>query len=224
MSRVLNLEKFNQLYTYTFPIEALEQLQYRTYQTNEYILKTGEEIDGLYFLIEGKYYVSSLEITGKELLLRYSKKPAILGDIELLEQCTIQSNCIAAEKCEFIYVPLTTYNRYLKHDAGFTQLMLKELAYKLKTCTISSRVNALFPVSVRLAAYYCTVALTEANSDYISSNKLDEVASLIGTTKRHLNRILKGWVGEGTIHREGDFIQILNWEKIKYYSNDVRFE
>ena len=220
----MNLEKFTRLYTYTFPNEVLEQLQYRTYHKNEYILKTGDEIDGLYFLIEGKYYVSSLEITGKELLLRYSKKPAILGDIELLEQCPIQSNCIAAEMCEFIYVPLSTYNRYLKHDAMFTQLMLKELAYKLKTCTISSRVNALSPVSVRLAAYYCTNASTKANSEYITSNKLDEVASLIGTTKRHLNRILKGWNEEGIIHREGDHIQIVNWEKIKYYSNNVRFE
>ena len=182
MSRALNLVKFTQLYTYTFPKEVVETLQYRTYQTNETILKTGDEIDGLYFLLEGKYYVSSLEITGKELLLRYSKKPAILGDIELLEQCPIQSNCIAAEMCEFIFIPLTIYNRYLKNDADFAQLMLKELAYKLKTCTISSRVNALSPVSVRLAAYYCTIASTQASSEYITSNKLDEVASLIGTT------------------------------------------
>ena len=224
MSRALNLEKFYQLYTYTFPKEVLESLQYRTYQTNESILKTGDGIDGLYFLIEGKYYVSSLEITGKELLLRYSKKPAILGDIEILEQCPVQSNCIAAEKCEFIYVPLSTYQRCLQHDAAFTQLMLKELAYKLKTCTISSRVNALSPVSVRLAAYYCTVVSTQASSEYIASTKLDEVASLIGTTKRHLNRILKGWNDEGIIRRDGDQIQILNWEKIQFYSNDVRFE
>nr|WP_232337081.1 Crp/Fnr family transcriptional regulator [Lysinibacillus timonensis] len=220
----MNLEKFSQLYTYTFPNDVLEQLQYRIYQTNEYILKTGDEIDGLYFLIEGKYYVSSIEITGKELLLRYSKKPAILGDIEIFEQCTIQSNCIAAEVCEFIFVPLVIYNHYLKNNVGFTQLLLKELAYKLKTCTISSRVNALSPVSVRLAAYYCTIASTKSNSEYIISNKLDEVASLIGTTKRHLNRILKGWNEEGTIHRDGDNIQILNWGQMEIYSNDVRFE
>lgn len=220
----MKLEKFVQLYTYTFPNEVLNQLQYRSYQTNEYILKTGEEIDGLYFLIDGKYYVSSLEITGKELLLRYSKKPAILGDIEVLEQCTIQSNCIAAEVCGFIYVPLTTYNRYLKNDIEFTQLLLKELAYKLKTCTISSRVNALSPVSVRLAAYFCTIASTKVQSEYITSNKLDEVASLIGTTKRHVNRILKQWVEEEAIYRNGDYIQVLNWDKIELYSNGVRFE
>ncbi len=224
MSLFMNLEKFKSLYNYEFPDEVLNQLQHRTYESNDFILKTGDEIDGLYFLIEGRYYVSSLEITGKELLLRYSKKPSILGDIETLDQCTIQSNCIAIEKCEFIYVPLNLYEKYLKNDIDFTQLLLKELSYKLKTCTISSRVIALSPVSVRLAAYYCTIESTHLNSEYITSNTLDEIASLIGTTKRHLNRILKHWSEEGSIHRNGDNIQILNWGVINKHSNGVRFE
>jgi len=224
VSSIMNLEKFNQLYTYTFSDEVIKELQQRTYKRNEYILKTGDEIDGLYFLIEGKYYVSSIEITGRELLLRYSKKPAILGEIELIEECIIQSDCIAAETCEFIFIPRSTYKKYLQQDSNFTQLLLKELAYKLKTCTISSRVNALSSVSTRLAAYYCTLESIHLSSDYIETRTLDEVASLIGTTKRHLNRILKQWSEEEIIYRNGDTIQILNWEKMKQCSNDVRFE
>lgn len=220
----MDLEKFIQYYTYKFPNEVIKDLQLKKYQRNEYILKTGDEIDGLYFLIEGQYYVSSIEITGRELLLRYCKEPAILGDIELIERCIIQSNCIAAESCEFLFIPLHTYTKHLQHDADFTQLLLKELAYKLKTCTISSRVNALSSVSTRLAAYYCTLASVETSSDYIETRTLDEVASLIGTTKRHLNRILKKWSEEKAVIRNGDTLQIINWEKIKQYSHDVRFE
>ena len=109
----MDLDKFAEHYTYKFPNEVIKVLQLKTYQRNEYIVKTGNEIDGLYFLIEGQYYVSSIEITGRELLLRYCKKPAILGDIELIEQCMIQSNCIAAENCEFLFIPLHTYKKYL---------------------------------------------------------------------------------------------------------------
>lgn len=218
------LQKFTKLYAYTFPNEVISEIESRTYGPKEMILTTGEEIDGFYFLIEGKYYVSSLEITGKELLLRYSKVPSILGDIEVFEQCEIQSNCIAAQPCEFVFVPLHTYKNCLQNDAQFTHLLLKELAYKLKTCTTSSRVNTLSPVSVRLAAYYCTVASGKPDSEYIFSNKLDEVAALIGTTKRHLNRVLKQWHDEGTIHRQGESIHFLNWDIIHRYSEGVRFE
>lgn len=85
----MDLEKVAQHYTYKFPNEVIKELQLKTYQRNEYIVKTGNEIDGLYFLIEGQYYVSSIEITGRELLLRYCKKPAILADIELIDRCML---------------------------------------------------------------------------------------------------------------------------------------
>ncbi|MEK4427405.1 Crp/Fnr family transcriptional regulator [Solibacillus sp. FSL K6-1523] len=220
----MNLKSFRLIYDYTFTEEIIHEITMRSYLPNEYILKAGEELDGLYFLIEGRYFVSSLEITGKELLLRYCQKPAIMGDIELFEGCFIQSNCIAAEKCDFIFISRFVYEKYLKYDSDFNQLLLKELAYKLRTCTISSRVNALSPASVRLAAYLCTIESTSHFNNYIRTNTLDDVASLIGTTKRHLNRILKEWSDAAIIERTNEEIQILHWEKIKEISESVRFE
>ncbi|AQY42662.1 helix-turn-helix domain-containing protein [Bacillus thuringiensis] len=58
----------------------------------------------------------------------------------------------------------------------------------------------------------------------MKTNSLDDVASLIGTTKRHLNRILKNWKEDGIIKREENRIQILNMDKIKEISENVRFE
>ncbi|MEG0261299.1 MAG: Crp/Fnr family transcriptional regulator [Lysinibacillus sp.] len=220
----MDFKKFHLIYGYTFTNEIIHEITIRSYLPNEYILKAGEELDGLYFLIEGRYLVSSLEITGKELLLRYCQKPAIMGDIELFEECSIQSNCIAAEKCDFIFIPRFIYEKQLKYDSNFNQLLLKELAYKLRTCTISSRVNALSSASVRLAAYLCTIESTSLFNEYIRTNTLDDVASLIGTTKRHLNRILKEWSDAAIIERTYEEIQILNWEKVKEISESVRFE
>lgn len=168
--------------------------------------------------------VSNLEVTGKELLLRYCQQPAIMGDIEIFADCLVESNCIAVKACEVLFVLLELYEAHLKFDSKFNQLLLKELAYKLRTCTISSRVNALSPVSVRLAAYLCTVESQSLLNQYIKTNSLDDVASLIGTTKRHLNRILKNWKEDGIIKREENRIQILNMDKIKEISENVRFE
>lgn len=220
----MDLITFSYLYNYEFQREYHSKISLKTFQQGEYILKAGDEIDGFYFLINGKYYVSSLEITGKELLLRYCQVPAILGDIEVFERCTIQSNCIAAEPCKFIFVPYHLYENTLMHDSQFTQLLLKELAYKLRTCTISSRVNALSSASVRLAAYLCTIESTSLFKNYIMTNTLDEVATLIGTTKRHLNRIVKQWIDEGIAKRNEEQIEILDWKRVKAISENVRFE
>lgn len=138
-----------------------------------------------------------------------------MGDIEIFADCLVASNCIATEPCEILFIPLEVYETNLKFDSNFNQLLLKELAYKLLTCTISSKVNALSPVSVRLAAYLCTLEYPSHVNQYIKTNSLDDVASLIGTTKRHLNRILKNWTEKEIIDRKEKGIQILDWDKIK---------
>lgn len=215
---------FRSIYDYTLSKELISSIFVRTFQPNEIILKAGDKIDGLYFLLSGRYMVSSLEVTGKELLLRYCQQPAIMGDIEIFADCLVASNCIATEPCEVLFIPIEVYETNLKFDSKFNQLLLKELAYKLLTCTISSKVNALSPVNVRLAAYLCSVEFPSHVNQYIKTNSLDDVASLIGTTKRHLNRILKDWTEKGIIKREEKEIQILDWDKIKEISENVRFE
>lgn len=219
------LKQFTTIYDYSIPNDMEQEVTIRTYQSNDYILAAGEEIDGFYFLVSGKYFVSSQEITGKELLLRYCQVPAIMGDIEILEGCLIQSNCIAAELCSFVFIPKSLYEKKLKYDTAFTQILLKELAYKLRTCTISSRVNALSPANVRLAAFLCTVASNaDSKTSYITTNNIEETAALIGTTKRHVNRILKQWIDQGIVERDNEEIRILKWNKLEEISEDVRFE
>lgn len=210
----MNQNLFRSIYHYTFTKDLISFLSVSTFQPNEFILKAGDKIGGLYFLLSGRYIVSNLEVTGKELLLRYCQQPAIMGDIEIFTNCLVESNCIAVEPCEVLFISLEVYEAHLKFDSKFNQLLLKELAYKLRTCTISSRVNALSPVSIRLAAYLCTVESPSLLNQYIKTNSLDEVASLIGTTKRHLNRILKDWKENGIIKLEENGIQILNMDKI----------
>lgn len=217
-------QQFHSIYHYTFPKDLIPTLSVKSFQPEEFILKAGEQIDGIYFLLSGKYMVTSLEVTGKELLLRYCQRPAIMGDIEIFTDCLIESNCIAVERCDILIVPLESYEKKLKFDSEFNQLLLKDLAYKLRTCTISSRVNALSTVGGRLAAYLCTVESPSCLNQYIQTNSLDDIALLIGTTKRHLNRILKDWKEKGLIKQEGNTIHILNWKEIKGISENVRFE
>ncbi|MEC1177480.1 Crp/Fnr family transcriptional regulator [Metasolibacillus meyeri] len=208
---------------YTYFSENLQQAEIRTFEKEEPILLAGEEIDGLYFLLEGSYNVLSPEINGKELLLRKCTPPAILGDIELFQHCLIQSNCIAKERCTFLFITQQAYEQTFKFDADFTQLLLEELTFKLKTCTTLSRVNALSAVAVKFAAYLCTIESSDIANDYLKVQNLQEIAALIGTTSRHMNRVLQKWAEQQIIERHDDTIHITDWQAIQAISEDIRF-
>lgn len=221
MKETINL--FEQNYGFEFQDISLDKFQIRRYEENEPILNVGEEIDGFYFLIDGSYYVNSPESNGKELLLRRCTAPSILGDIEIFQQCSIQSNCLAIERCTFLFIPIQLYEQTLKFDANFTALLLKELSYKLKTCTTLSRVNALSAVNVKLAGYLCTIHSAENEEEYLKVQNMKDVADLIGTTSRHINRILKKWADEHIIIRSGDSIKIIDFERLATISENIRY-
>ncbi|WP_107942599.1 Crp/Fnr family transcriptional regulator [Metasolibacillus sp. FSL H7-0170] len=217
-------KQFSILYNESIPIESLNKTEFRTFEKGGAILLAGEEVDGLYFLISGSYNVLSPEINGKELLLRKCTPPSIAGDIELFQNCRIQSNCIANDNCIFLFISQQSYEQTFKFDASFTQLLLEELTFKLKTCTTLSRVNALSSVAVKLAAYLCTIESAEASNDYLKVQSLQEIAALIGTTNRHINRVLHQWAEQHIIERNHNSIKITNWQAIQTLSENIRFE
>lgn len=218
------LARFTQIYNYSFPAQHVAKIATRTYEEGEPILTVGGEIDGFYFLLTGSYYVTSPESNGKELLLRRCTAPSILGDIEIFQQCSIQSNCIATEHCRFLFISTALYEQALQFDANFTRLLLKELSFKLQTCTLLSRVNALSPVSVKLAGYLCTIYAAKSPDDYYIVHNMKDIADLLGTTNRHINRILKKWEDAQIISRVDDSIQIIDLQQLEAISENIRYQ
>lgn len=132
-------------------------VQLYRYEANELILREGDELDGLYFQVEGRARVSSSVTTGKSLLLRLCSPLSIYGDIEYLQGVPVQSQVEALQPTTLLFV----YKRHL--EPGFTEnhalkeLLLLHLSYKLLTCTSASRTNSLGSVDERLASYLLTI-------------------------------------------------------------------
>ena len=83
--------------------------------------------------------------------------------------------------------------------------------------------NALSSVAVKFAAYLCTIDSPDIANDYLKVQSLQEIAALIGTTSRHLNRVLQKCTEQQIISRTDDMIHIKDWQAIQEISEDIRF-
>lgn len=84
-------------------LEALP-IQLRVYERNEFVLKEGDELDGIYFQVKGRTKVSSSVGTGKSLLLRFCHPLSVFGDIELIQNIVIQSQVEAVQQASFLFI------------------------------------------------------------------------------------------------------------------------
>ncbi len=69
--------------------------------------------------------------------------------------------------------------------------------------------NQVLPVVTRLAVYILAYPVDEESGEMILPSK-EDLASLLGTTPRHLNRVLKELVEAGTISAGYPHVTILD--------------
>ncbi len=198
--------------------------QLRIYESGESVLREGDEPDGLYFQVAGRTKVSSSVETGKALLLRFCHPLSIFGDIEFLQKVVVQSEVEVVRTAEFLFVDNRTAEAALMKDPVFMKELLRHLAYKLQTCTTASRINLLASVEERLAGYLLT---TRSGNDFgkeLNTQSAHEIASLIGTTPRHLNRVVTKLAGLDILRKARNRIVVTDWDRLDAFSNGLRYE
>lgn len=200
-------------------------LQY--YVPGEIILHEGAKIKSLLFLVEGKARVTSSIATGKSLLLRFIHPFSIVGDIELIRDIPVQSQIQAVDECLLIGLSFDYIQRYELENPKLLHTLLEHVSYKLQTCTTASRVNLLATVENKFASYLISTISSKPKNNFAFELKTDnvkEIANLLGTTYRHLNRVIHTLVEDNVIVRSKDSIQIIDWLKLEKAANGIRYE
>lgn len=199
-------------------------IQLREYDSDEYVLTEGDELEGLYFQVEGLTRVSSSVETGKSLLLRFCHPLSIFGDIELIQKVVVQSQVQAVQPSKFLFINIQTVERNLMQDYRFLNELLKHLSYKLQTCTAASRINSLSSVEERFAIYLMSTRLPKEFGKEISTPHIPEIASVIGTTPRHLNRLIQKLSDLEILCKKRKGFVVLDWERVDELSNGLRYD
>lgn len=210
----------HQIFTET---ESLS-IQLHVYEQGELVLEEGNDLTGLYFQVDGLTKVSTSLGIGKSLLLRFCYPLSIFGDIEWIQNVVIQSQVEAIEPSSFLYINKRTVETKLMQDNKFLNELLRHLSYKLQTCTTASRINLLASVEERLASYLLTTPLENHFGKELHTNHISEIACLIGTTPRHLNRVIQKLSDMKIIRKENKCISVLDWNSLDDLSKGLRYE
>ncbi|MEN1936552.1 Crp/Fnr family transcriptional regulator [Paenibacillus sp. 102] len=197
------------------------------YGQDEIVLLEGSELESLLFLVEGKVKITSSVETGKSLLLRFVQPFSIIGDIELVRNVSVQSQVKAVNECLLIGLHFDYIKQYEMNNPRFLHTLLEHVSYKLQTCTTASRVNLLASVENKFASYLMSTISSDPDNIFgmeLKTSNIKEIADLLGTTYRHLNRVIHSLSEKKIIERDKNSIRILNWSYLERISNGIRYK
>jgi len=193
------------------------------FDKNEYICKEEEQLENMYFLVEGKAKVSKHLENGKSLLLSFYTPLTIIGDVEFIRDNTTDCSVQAIEETYCIAISFNVVRSLLVKDCKFLLNICEYLSNKLTSNSNNSSINLLYPLENRLASYI--VAFVDMdNSDmnkFEFKESYSEISELLGTSYRHLSRTLNKFCLQGILKRSNSGYIIEDFEKLLCLAGDL---
>ncbi|MHA7964679.1 Crp/Fnr family transcriptional regulator [Paenibacillus sp. CAU 1782] len=178
-----------------------ERLVLYRFEPEENLCLQGEEAQYIHFIVQGKVKVFTNSAEGKTLLVNFTVPLDVIGEIECLSGKVNLNTVTAVSRVE----SLALHKRWLNQsdDASFLRFILHLVTQKFYSKSVSLSKNLLHPVEVRLASYLLSLSDEDAAGadGNISMTNVKDAANLIGTSYRHLNRVLQQFCQAGLVER-----------------------
>lgn len=217
-----------QHYIQTYEIEPMlnkELLPYLTlyrYDHGELICSQGDPYENLFLLVKGKLKIFNTSPEGRTLILSFKTPLDVVGDIEYVKVTDFINTVEAVSEVHMIAIHHRWLKKFASDHTPFLNFLLKMITEKFYVKSSSLSFNLLYPVEVRFASYLLSVCFDESDAHYsgkLSTSHLMDAANLIGTSYRHLNRVIQHLSSEGLVERHKGFIVVKNRDGLSKVAN-----
>ena len=192
----------------------------RSYDKDQVIILAEEEGDALFIIADGQVKVSIVSEDGREVILSLLGEGAVFGELSLLDGKPRSANVVATQDTELYMVRRADFLQLIYKVPQIAVGLLAELAARLRKTDRKIEGLALLDVTSRISETLLQLA-DEQGSETKFGVSLEErpthqqLASMSGTTRETVSRVLKRLEGQGYISSEGRSITILREEHRK---------
>lgn len=192
----------------------------RSYDKDQVIILAEEEGDALFIIADGQVKVSIVSEDGREVILSLLGEGAVFGELSLLDGKPRSANVVATQDTKLYMVRRADFLQLIYKVPQIAVGLLAELAARLRKTDRKIEGLALLDVTSRISETLLQLA-DEQGSETKFGVSLEErpthqqLASMSGTTRETVSRVLKRLEGQGYISSEGRSITILREEHRK---------
>ncbi|RKP50141.1 transcriptional regulator [Cohnella endophytica] len=197
-------------------------MELAAFDKGEIICTADERIDHLFLLVKGKIKIFRMLPNGKSILIRFNSSLSTIGDLEMLNDHAASNTVESVDDTLFIVIQRQAFVDTAYQDPAFLRFIIQQLAYKLHTFANASSLNLLYPVETRFASYLVSISEDEneqARIEEIKAAKLTEIAELLGTSYRHLNRVVSQFAAAGLVERTRGSLFVKDIRQLKKLAN-----
>ncbi len=196
-------------------------LRLREFEKDDIIFRQGDESREIYILLKGKVRIFKISPSGNETSIDIFSVHDVIGELAAIDSSPRSATGKAIGKISLLTMAHEHFAYHLEHVPGLALGLARLLAQKLRWTASFAESLAQFDAAGRLLhilLYYVErygVAV-EAGKRYsvdLALNQTD-LASMVGTRREWLNRLLSDWRKRGLLEFDRGVITILDMERV----------
>jgi len=197
---------------------------YCEFKKNDYIIRQGEKVDSIYYLVSGTCYRTIVTEKGDEIIygVKESRNDLIhslLGVLVLYTDGISTNQFIARSKCCCYKIPKEVFFQYVKDKPDILTKLLYLAMWELRELAGSFQARQEGKVANRLCKLLLKNAQTTQGKRLIDKRLSNsEISRFLGIHKVTVARILRVLKDEGIIDKQKEGIIILDESRLEKYA------
>jgi CRP-like cAMP-binding protein len=194
------------------------------YRKGEIIFREGAYPSGIYYIIEGKVKKYKVDREGREQIIYVANAGELLGYHAILSSDNYPDSAAVLEESSIAFIPREDFLEALDQSTVLNRRLLKTLSHEFAVLANSVTMFAQRSVRERLALQLIIVREKykvnfEPGMPVEINMSRDDLASLVGTARENVVRMLSEFKADGTIETRGRKIIVLDVNKLIKIAN-----
>jgi CRP/FNR family cyclic AMP-dependent transcriptional regulator len=164
----------------------------RRFPRSTFIMRAGEETDGLYILLSGRAKVLIPDEEGHEVILAVMRPREFFGEMGLLDDQPRSASVETLEPCELVRVSKADFMRCLGSNMELAMRIIRNLVRRLREADRQIESLALMDVYGRVARVLLDLCeMIDGKRVILKAPPKQEIARMIGASREMVSRVMK---------------------------------
>lgn len=205
----------------------VKNLGIQTFQRGDMLMQQGDIGEELYIIVSGQVRIFTINEVGQDLSLIIYRPGDFLGELSLLDGQPRSANAQAMRRTTTLTLHRTAFLETISTNPYIAQAVIEALAARLRHSTLYAQLLASHSASQRVVAQLINLAAQYGVADggavaidlHLTQ---DDLASLSGTTRETVNRILGSLREQGLVRVSRAQIIVLNFDQLERTLTQLR--
>src|ERR1700722_11734802 len=196
----------------------------QVYKKGQVIFREGAYPSGIYYIANGKVKKYKVDLEGREQIIYVANTGELLGYHAILSADNYPDSAAVLEDSTIAFIPREDFLEAINQSGVLNRRLLKTLSHEFAVLANSLTLFAQKSVRERLALQLIVVREKykvnfEPGMPVEINMSRDDLASLVGTARENVVRMLSEFKAEGTVETKGRKIIVLDVKRLIEIAN-----